>query len=130
MIHLHNLVTRELPASVTATPAMLTLLSETLAALPDELLPWTEIVLVQPGDREKDLTLALGGSPLVDPVNGHRWPDPLFQPAWDWIVHRPGAFQFSLSFGADFGVIVLVECAGGVMPRLLEMCAEYAADSA
>ena len=125
MIHLHDIVSRDLPAGLDMSPGLRALAADRLARLDEALLSFTDIVAVQPGDTERALVSALGHSPLVDPWDGHRWPDPRFQPGWDFVGAYSAAYQLNLSYGSTFGQIVLVERADGVLPELLALCRAY-----
>ena len=127
MIHLHDITSHALPTGLNVSPGLRAILADRLARLDTALLPWTDIVAVQPSDREHDVVSALGYSPLVDPWDGHRWPDPRFQPGWDFIGAYPTAFQLNFSFGSTFGQILLVEQTEGVLPELLALCRHYTA---
>ena len=58
-------------------PKLKALLAERIAALTEDLIDYTEYVVVQAGDTEDDIIRLLGFSPLVEPIDGARFGTPL-----------------------------------------------------
>lgn len=68
------------------------------------------IYLVQPGDSIPDVERAVGFPIASGPIDGVRYPDPDFQPGWEWIERHPTFWEapFVLSDdGSGFILIVL-----------------------
>lgn len=115
-------------AELDLSPRLHELLRARIAALGEELLATTTILLVGPGDSERDIVEALGYSPLVEPFEGIRFGEPGFHPGgFDFIVDHGGAYEISISFGSSAADLILVEDADGVDPALLALCRNYSA---
>lgn len=88
-----------------------------------DLLEYAPIVIIEPGDSEQDIIKAIGFSPLVNRVDGERFPSPLFTPSWEFITHHQGWHELVYVTGDDGGgVILLVADRDGVDPDLLALC--------
>jgi hypothetical protein len=101
------------------------LLATRIAQLGEELAAETEWLVVQPGDTEDDIIRAIGFSPLVEPIDGLRYPE-FQQGGWDWILAHDRYFEVQFTFGSTFAYMLLVEDADGVIPDLRELCREHA----
>ena len=78
----------------------------------------THILVIQPGDTEAQIIEAIGFSPLVSRMDGHR-----LQPDWDFIERHPGSWELIYTVGnSGFAFLVFVERADGVLPELLALC--------
>lgn len=88
----------------------------------------TEYLVVEPGDTEADVVRHVGFSPLVNPIDERRFPDPAFVPHWDWLADHGGWFELIQCFGSRFGYVLLIRDAEGVPPDLLALCRRYAGD--
>lgn len=131
MIHLYNRETIVRASTLSLDRPLRELLAARIAALKTEygdLTDHTEFLVVEPGDTEADFVRHAGFSPLVDPIDGHRWPNPQFRPGWDYLGTYPAAYQLNFSFGSTFGQIVLIERRDGVWPEALAMCACYSSN--
>lgn len=83
-----------------------------------ELADLTHILVIQPGDTEAQIIDAIGFSPLVSRMDGHR-----LQPDWDLIEQHPGHWELVYTVGnSGFAFLVFVERADGVLPELLSLC--------
>lgn len=89
----------------------------------------THLVVVERGDPLAAIQDELGWSPLVHPIDGTFYGDTAFQPYWGWIENHGSHYELVHAIGNDgFAVILLVERANGVIPALLQMCAEFCDD--
>ena len=83
-----------------------------------ELAYQTHILVIQPGDTEAQIKAAIGFSPLVSRMDGHR-----LQPDWDYIEPHPGFWELIYTVGdSGFAFLVFVQRADGVLPDLLALC--------
>lgn len=85
-------------------------------------------LVVEPGDPLDALDAQLGFSILSNRFDGARHGDPGFAPSFEVLEEHPGCYEMVFVL-ADYGdgVIVLVPKGDGADPRLLALCAEYAA---
>ncbi|MBB3909728.1 hypothetical protein [Sphingomonas desiccabilis] len=129
MIHLLDRAGMERALTLSLEPDLHALLKvhiDHLTAGDHDLTDWTEILIVQPGDTEADIVRHVGFSPLVEPIDGIRFPDPQFQPHWDWLAqHDGGWFEMTCTFGSTFAYVLLIQDAEGGLPSLLAMCRQY-----
>lgn len=113
-------------------PALKTILLDRLELLAEYLGDWdladlAHFHVVESGDSLDVIEKILGFSPLVNFVDGARYPDPTFEPSWEHLVYRQGwyGFVFALS-DSGFGINMLVPECNGIEPSLLRLCREYA----
>jgi hypothetical protein len=125
MLHLHNQETMALALAGDLDPTLHRLLTERIAALGEELIDWTEYLVVEPGDTEADIIRKVGFSPLVEPIDGKRFDEPGFYPHWDWLTDHGGWFELSVSFGSTFAYVLFIEDADRVPTDLLDLCRHY-----
>jgi hypothetical protein len=99
-----------------------TLLADRLAdTVRCELQDLTHVLVVETGDREKDIVDAIGFSPLVSRIDGIR-----NQPDWDWLERHERYWELLYCVGNEgFGYIVLVEDAGGEASALAALCRQH-----
>lgn len=102
------------------------LLDERIGALTDELIDYTEYLVVQSGDTEADIIRHIGLSPLIEPMDGIRYGEPGFRPPWDWLEARCGYFELIFTFGSTFAYVLFIEDDGRTRSEILEMCRRYA----
>jgi hypothetical protein len=125
MQHLYDRATMTRALTGNLDPALTARLASRIAALSQgefDLVDDTEILIVETGDTENDIIRHVGFSPLVEPIDGHRFGQPGFQPFWDWLIQHPGWWELSVSFGSTFAYILLIQDAEGVLPELRAMC--------
>lgn len=129
MIHLHDRAGMERTLTLSLDPHLHALLKvhiDHLTAGDDDLTDWTEFLIVQPGDTEADIVRHVGFSPLAEPIDGIRFPNPAFQPHWDWLAqHDGGWFEMICTFGSTFAYVLLIRDAEGVSRDLLNLCRHY-----
>lgn len=130
MIHLYNRagMARALTLDLDPTlSALLKLHIDHLTSGEHDLTDYTEFLVVQPGDSEADIVRHVGFSPLVEPIDGARFPDPGFQPHWDWLARRPGGwFEMICTFGSTFAYVLLIQDVEGLPADLAALCRRYA----
>lgn len=69
----------------------------------------------------------LGISPFVNLVDGVRFPNPGFEPSWEFCIARKGYFDLTFALcDSGLGLCLLVPDCSGVDPTLLELCRTYA----
>ena len=103
MLHFHDRATF---AHALTLPDLPALIRERITALADELIDWTEYLVIEPGDTEEDIVRLIGFSPLVDPIDGARFGEPGFHPAWDWLAYRDGWYEIVFTFGSTFAYVL------------------------
>lgn len=126
MLHLHNRKTMALALTGDLDPKLRRLLTDRIAALGEELIDLTEILVISVGDTEDDITSAIGMSPLTEPVDGARFGTPAFYPHWDWLITHAGYWELQFTFGSTFCYLILVPDADDIMPELAQLCRRYA----
>ncbi len=127
MLHLYNPATTALALARDLEPQLHRLLTERIEALGEELIDWTEYLVVESGDTEADIVREVGFSPLVEPFDGIRYGEAGFHiGAIDWLVDHGGWYEMSASFGSTFAYVLFVMKADGVPEDLQRMCAEFA----
>ena len=90
-------------------PQLKQLLTKRITSLADDLIDYTEYLVVQTGDTEGDIVRHIGLSPLIDPVDGIRYGEPGFNPACDIALDHGGWFELVFTFGSAFAYVVLIE---------------------
>ncbi|WP_294210566.1 hypothetical protein [uncultured Sphingomonas sp.] len=125
MIHLYDRFTMAQALTLDLELRLCVLLAERIAALQTQygdLTDYTEFLIVEVGDTEDEIVRHVGFSPLVDPIDGYRWPDPNFQPGWDFLADRGGWFELVVTFGSTFAYVLLIADADGTDINLRSMC--------
>lgn len=119
MLHFYDRATIAHALTLPSLPAPL---RQRIAALRDDLIDWTEYLVIETGDTERDIIRYVGFSPLVEPIDGARFGQPGFHPPWDWIAKHDGWFELVFSFGSTFAYVLFVQDSEGVDPDLLSLC--------
>ena len=84
-------------------------------------------VIVEPGDSIKAIERELGVNPLANIVDDACFPDPAFEPAFEFCIARKGYFDLTFALSdSGLGLVLLVPNQDGIEPALLELCREYA----
>ncbi len=83
--------------------------------------------IVEPSDTVATIEADLSFSPWVNFVDGVRYPDPSFEPSWEWLnAHGPWfELMFALS-DSGFGIVLLVPNRPDVEPSLLGLLNAFA----
>jgi hypothetical protein len=86
----------------------------------------THVIVVEPGDNERDILEEIGWSPVVNPIDGSRFGSTDFIPFWSWLQDLGGWYEMILTVGNDgFAFILLIEDADSALPDLLQLCREH-----
>ena len=132
MITIYDSAAMQRVLSGSIDPDLKAILLDRLELLAEYLTEWdlsdlANFIIVEPGDSieiiERELTL----SPFVNLVDGVRYPDPAFEPSWEFCIARKGYFDvtFALSDSGQ-GLCLLVPDRDDVEPQLLKLCRTYA----
>ena len=124
MLHFYD---RETIARALTLPSLPAPLRQRIAALSDDLIDWTEYLVIEPGDTERDIIRLVGFSPFVEPIDGARFGEPGFEPPLDWLAKHDGFFELVFSFGSTFAYVLFIEDSDAVDPDLLSLCREHRA---
>jgi hypothetical protein len=124
MHHIFDADTRAAALNSDLAPDLRALLTASFAELDAALAHQTEWLVIQPGDTEAEISEAIGCTPLVEPIDGVRYPD-FQQGAWDSIIRRGRYWRIAYSFGSSFGLLLLVEDVDGVIPDLRALCRRF-----
>ena len=101
---------------------------ELLADFSDwDLADLAHFLVCQPGDSIDAIENELGISPFINLVDGARYPDPAFDPSWEFCIARKGYFDLTFC-RSDAGLAncLLVPDRDDIEPTLLELCRLYA----
>ena len=129
MLHFYDRATMAHALTLDLDLQLHTLLSDRIGALTEELVDYTEYLVVQPGDTEADIVRHIGLSPLLEPFDSIRFGEPGFTPYWDWLAEHGGWFEMIFTFGSAFAYILFIPDAEGVPPQLLSLLRGYVGDS-
>lgn len=125
MLHFYDRATMAHALTLDLNPQLHRLLSDRIAALGEDLIDWTEYLVVEPGDTEPDIIRHIGLSPFVEPIDGTRFGEPGFEPGWDWLDAHEGYWEFVFTFGSTFACIVFVTDDEGVSSDILRLCRSF-----
>lgn len=125
MLHFYNRAGFARALTLDLDPKPHRVLAARIAALGEELIDWTELILMQPGDDEADIVRHIGLSPVVEPMEGARFGTSTFWPHWDWLAAHDGYWELHFTFGSTFCYIVLIPDVDGVPPELRRLCRNY-----
>jgi hypothetical protein len=91
------------------------------------LLDLTTLAVLEPGDTAGDVERETGLNPLVNPIDGVRYPSKDFQVYWDYLDVGQGWYEW-ICCAADTGyaTILLVPDRPGIDPQLLSLFRQYA----
>ena len=85
------------------------------------------ILVIQPGDTEQDIINEIGFSPLVNMVDGERFPSPEFTPNWECIALTDGWFeQVYVTCDDGSGVMIFIPDDDRIDGDLITLCRQYA----
>ena len=83
-------------------------------------------VVAEAGDTLPAVESHLGFSPLLNPVDQARFPEPDFTPFWEWIERHQGWFEMAFVMTDDgFGHVLFVQDEAGADPVLLQLCRTF-----
>ena len=84
-------------------------------------------IIVEPGDSIEAIESELGINPLVNIVDDARYPDPAFEPSFEFCIARIGYFDLTFALcDSGLAIVLLVPDQDGIEPALLELCRAYA----
>jgi hypothetical protein len=125
MLYLYNSTSIAAALAGPLDPVLRRLLRERIATLGEELMAWTDLSVILPGDNEHDIIQTIGASPLTEPYDGIRFGQPGFHPHWDWLIDHGGWFEMCQSYGGSYGLLIFVQDVDGTLPALRRMCRQY-----
>jgi len=129
MLHLYDRATMAAALTRDLDPELRRLLQARILALGEDLIDWTEYLVVEPGDTEADIVRHVGFSPLVEPFDGIRYGEAGYHIGGiDWLVDHGGWYEMSASFGSTFAYVLLIQDTDGLIPELRHLCRCYVAD--
>ena len=112
-------------------PDLKTILLGRLDLLAEYLRDWdlaqlANFIIVEPGDSVEAIECELTISPFVNLVDGTHYPDPAFEPSWEFCIARNGYYDltFALSNSGQ-ALCLLVPDRDGVETKLRELCRHY-----
>ena len=127
MITIYDSATMARVLSGPIDPDLKAILLERLALLYPEFSDWNlselaSFIIVEPGDCIEAIEHELGMSPTVNLVDGKRFPDPAFEPSWEFCIARKGYYDLTFVLSdSGLGIVLLVPDVDGVAPELLEL---------
>ena len=66
-------------------------------------------------------------SPTINPIDGQRFPAPLFQVWWDWLERHDGYWEMIITVAdTGFAYLIFVPDADNTEPKLRHLCRTYA----
>ena len=84
-------------------------------------------IIVEPGDSIKEIERELGINPLANIVDDACFPNPAFEPSFEFCIERKGYFDLTFALSdSGLGLVLLVPNQDGIEPTLLELCRAYA----
>ncbi|EXS68113.1 hypothetical protein [Sphingobium sp. Ant17] len=85
------------------------------------------IYLIEPGDSLASIETSIGFPVASNPIDGLRYPDPSFTPAWEWIENHGTLWEAPFVLCDDgSGFILIVPDEPGIDPQLLELIRTFA----
>ena len=131
MITIYNSADMARVLSGPIDPDLKTILLDRLALLYPEFSDWdlsdlAHFIVVESGDDIAEIESELGFSPFVNRVDGIRFPDPAFEPSWEFCIARVGYYDltFALSDSGP-GLCLLVPDRDDVTPELQILLSTY-----
>ena len=83
--------------------------------------------IVEPGDSLAAVELELAIPMLENLVDGVRYPDPAFEPSWEFCIMRKGYFEITYALSdSGQGLVLVVPDQDSVVPELRTMLKAYA----
>jgi hypothetical protein len=126
MIHVFDRATMAHALTLDLEPHLHTLLADRIGKLTEDLIDYTEFLIIEAEDTETEVVQAIGFSPLVEPIDGARFGEPGFEPGWDWLQEHDGWFEMIVTAGSTFAYVLLIDVANGTFNAL---CRLYATQS-
>ena len=113
-------------------PNLKTILQDRLELLAEYLSDWdladlAHFIIVESGDSIEVIEKELSISPFENLVDGARYPDPAFEPSWEFCIDRQGYYDVTFALcDSGLGLVLVVPDREGVVPELLAMLKAYA----
>ena len=113
-------------------PDLKTILLDRLELLAEYLEQWAledllHVIVVETGDSIDAIARELGVNPLVNIVDNAHYPQPSFEPSFEFCIARIGYFDLTFALcDSGLAIVLLVPDQDGIEPALLELCREYA----
>jgi hypothetical protein len=129
MLSFHDSASVAAAPGAVSDPALARLLSKRVRLWASGgVLGMTHLLVVEPGDTEAAIVEEVGFSPLVNPIDGERFPSPFFEPHWDWLQAHEGWTELILTVGnSGFAYVVWIGNSAGTDSELLALCRAHAA---
>lgn len=132
MITIYNTAEMDSLLVGSVDPNLRTILLGRLALLYPDFADWdladlAHFIIVEPGDSIDVIVSQIGISPFYDALGEVRYPDPAFEPAWEFCIARRGYFDLTFALcDSGLGICLLVPDCPKIEPTLLELCRAYA----
>ncbi|OHD05230.1 hypothetical protein [Sphingopyxis sp. RIFCSPHIGHO2_12_FULL_65_19] len=126
MLHFYDRAGFARALTLDLEPNLHRLLAERIGALSEDLVDYTEYLVVHRGDTEADIIRHIGLSPLIEPMDSIRFGEPGFRQHWDWLAKHDGWFELIFTFGSTFAYVLFIENDGRTRTEILEMCRHHA----
>lgn len=126
MLHFYNRAGFARALTLDLDSQLKQLLTKRITALAEDLIDYTEYLIVQAGDTEEDIVRHIGLSPLIDAVDGIRYGEPGFNPSWDIALDHGGWLELVFTFGSAFAYVVFISDHVCSDAFLRKMCREFA----
>ena len=112
-------------------PDLKTILLDRLELLAEfsawDLADLAHFIIVEPGDCLESIERELGVIPLVNIVDNAHYPQPSFEPSFEFCIARIGYFDLTFALcDSGLAIVLLVPDQDGIEPALLELCRAYA----
>lgn len=131
MLSIYDFASMEFALSCPLDPFLQELLLRRLDMLSEfrdyDLSQLAHFIIVEPGDTLEEIESELGFSPFVNFVDGAKFGDAAFTPAWEWMIaHGPWFETVFARSDAGIGINLLVPNRVDVEPSLIALLSTYA----
>jgi len=107
-------------------PSIRSLVEERLAQLGDCDPGEVVLVLVEQGDTLDDLEGETGLTIATDPFSETRYPNPDFQPIWEWALEHEGCWECAFVTSDSGSTTLFVPRRAPIDSQLHDLCAAFA----
>ncbi len=128
MIHIYNRRLTEIDLSNVFNQELRSLIVDRLSPSPllgIDLANHTEILVIENGDTEEEIISTIGFTPMVEPIDSIRFPEPAFQPFWDAIIRHAEYFEILVTFGSSYALIIFVERSMKCLQEIVLLCEHF-----
>jgi hypothetical protein len=92
-----------------------------------DLLGLTHLLVVSGDVREKEIVDEIAYSPMVNPIDGARFPSPDYVPPFDWLERHDGWFELIQTVANDgFAFVIFIEDSEEGDAQLVNLCRTHA----